>query len=107
MVSSAFVSVGGFFLCFCAGCAFLALNGRVRGVGRSKWWGVQEMRIDRPPLGGTVNRAYYPTSAGARVVAPEAESVASRTTVVSTGGFFASLPRAERPFDPTREALIG
>ena len=105
MVSGAFMTTGMFFLCFFSCCAWLGLNGRVRGVGRSKWWGVEEMRIDRPPLGGPGNRAYYPTSSAAGgaagVVAPSREGV-----VASPGGFFASLPSAERVLDPVRESLL-
>ena len=90
MVSGAFASSGFFFLCFFSCCAWLGLNGRVRGVGRSKWWGVEGMRIDRPQLGGPGNRAYYPTSA---LVGP----------AQTPGGFFASLPSAERLLDPVRD----
>jgi hypothetical protein len=39
MVSGAFMSTGFFFLCFFGCCAWFGLNGRVRGTGRSKWWG--------------------------------------------------------------------
>lgn len=39
IVSGAAVSTGFFFLCFCGFCAWFGLNGRVRGGGRSKWWG--------------------------------------------------------------------
>ena len=98
MVSGAFMTTGMFFLCFFSCCAWLGLNGRVRGVGRSKWWGLEEMRIDRPPLGGPGNRAYYPTSSA---VAPSPEGIVS-----SPGGFFASLPSAERVLDPVRESLL-
>lgn len=90
MVSGAFVSTGMFFLCFCTCCVWIGLNGRVRGNGRNKWWGTTTMRIDRPPLGGPGNRAYYPTS----------------SAVSSPGGFFASLPSAERVLDPVRESLL-
>lgn len=95
MVSGAFVSTGFFFFCFCGFCAFLGLNGRVRGVGRSKWWGVQSMRIERPPLGQPGDRGYYPTSSRA-VTAPMA----------SPGGFFATLPNAEKVLDPVRQNLL-
>ena len=91
MVTSAFASTGVFFLCTCVCCVWIGLNGRVRGNGRSKWWGTQEMRIDRPPLGGPGNRAYYPTSGA----------------VASPGGFFATLPSAETVFDPVRQKLLG
>ena len=98
-MSGAFVSTGMFFMCFFSCCAWLGLNGRVRGTGRSKWWGVTTLRIDRPPLGG--HRAYYPTSSGAgRVVAPKREAI------VSPAEFFASLPSAERVIDPVRESLL-
>ena len=93
MVSGAFASSGMFFLCFCSCCAWLGLNGRVRGGGRNKFFGVQSMRIDRPPLGGPGNRAYYPTSAPAG-------------PAQTPGGFFASLPSAERFLDPVRESLL-
>jgi hypothetical protein len=56
--------------------------------------GVQEMRIDRRPLGGPGNKAYYPTSGPSTVVA------------ASPGGFFASLPRAAVKVDPSREGLL-
>jgi hypothetical protein len=95
MTAGAFMSTGFFFFCFFSCCAFVGLNGRVRGVGRSKWWGVEEMRIDRPPLGGPGNRAYYPTSGNA-AAAP----------VAIPGGFFASLPSAESMFDPVRQNLL-
>jgi hypothetical protein len=106
MVSGAFMTTGMFFLCFFSCCAWLGLNGRVRGTGRSKWWGVEEMRIDRPPLGGPGNRAYYPTS-GRAGGAGRAVASARETIISSPGGFFASLPSAERMFDPVRESLLG
>lgn len=96
IVSGAAVSTGFFFLCFCGFCAWFGLNGRVRGGGRSKWFGVQEMRIDRPPLGGPGNKAYYPTGAAAALPKEPPDG----------GGFFASLPSATTPLDPAREGLL-
>jgi hypothetical protein len=91
MVAGAFTSTGFFFFCFCGFCAWCGLNGRVRGGGRSKWWGVEEMRIDRPPLGEKEDRGYFPTQmqAGSSV-------------------FLASLPLATQRVrvDPTREGLL-
>lgn len=91
MVAGSFASSGFFFFCFCSFCAWCGLNGRVRGGGRSKWWGVEEMRIDRPPIGRPEDRGYFSTQA----VAP-------------AGDFFSSLPLAVQKVkvDPTREGLL-
>jgi len=53
------------------------------------------MRIDRPPLGGPGNKAYYPTSAPPAAIAN-----------ANQGGFFASLPSATVSVDPSREGLL-
>jgi len=45
-------AVSGLWLCFCFICCGACVGGRVYGRGRSKWWGVREMRIDRHPIGG-------------------------------------------------------
>ena len=88
MVTGAFATSGFFFFTFCGLCAWCGLNGRVRGGGRSKWAGVQEMRIDRPQLGGATDRGYYPTQSKAG------------------GGFFESLPVASQRVDAAREGLL-
>jgi hypothetical protein len=48
--TGAFGVSGVFFLFCCTMCAWVGLGGRHRGAGRGKWWGTNEMRIDRPPL---------------------------------------------------------
>jgi len=39
-----------FFICCCTMCAWVGLGGRNRGAGRGKWFGVAEMRINRPAI---------------------------------------------------------
>ena len=57
-------SLGFGFFCFCSACLIFGVSGRVRGSGRNKWVGVQDMRIERPPRGGPSDRGYFPTSSG-------------------------------------------
>lgn len=92
MVTGAATSSGFFFLCFFSCFAWCGLNGRVRGGGRSKWFGVQDLRIERPPMGGPEDRGYFPTQA----------------PVPSAGGFLTNLPRATRRVvvDPSRQGLL-
>jgi len=70
-------AVSGLWLCFCFICCGACVGGRIRGKGRNKWWGVREMRIDRPPI---------------------ANGDASDNRIFSVGGsFLESLPPASRP----------
>ena len=78
MVGGAFATTGLWFFTFCTFCAWCGLGGRVRGGGRSKWFGfgTDELRINRPPKIGVENdRGYFPTQSPSASV-----------------GFFGSLP---------------
>ena len=93
VVSGAFASTGVFFFICCGFCTWCGLNGRVRGGGRNKWWGVNAMRIDRPPLGGSEDRGYFSTQAH---------------HIAGSSVFLSSLPLATQRVrvDTTMEGLL-
>ncbi|MDA9633410.1 hypothetical protein N9S81_00560, partial [bacterium] len=76
-VATGGVAVSGlWFLCCFAGCFGFFGARRMRGTGRSKWWGTRELRIDRPPLGKPDDEVIFSTG---------------------SNSFVQSLPAATRP----------
>lgn len=80
MVTGAFATTGMFFF-GCCFCCWFGVNGRTRGGGRAKWFGVGSGRVDRPPLDRADDRGFFPTQ----------RSAAQTPLLNSASGFFNAM----------------
>ena len=66
MTTGALVSSGFFFLVCFSGCLWFGASDRIRGVGRAKWWGENDMEIHRPPINDRSNRNWFEIQPGGK-----------------------------------------